>query len=69
MKQVGIAIDSWKLPIFDKHLRRAGIAYDVCNGLTEDTRLLTANVERIADAQPIVEAANAECRRRQRGSK
>lgn len=64
MKIAGVAIDAWKLPIFKKHLDAAGYSYTKHPGLTSDTLLLKIKTDRIATLQPIIEAANAECRKR-----
>jgi hypothetical protein len=61
VKTAGIAIDSWKLPIFKKHLEAAGYAYTQHLGLTADTLLLKVKTERLALLLPIVKKANAEC--------
>ena len=38
--RVGIAIDRWKLPIFNKHLAAAGLKHSSGPGVTDDTMLL-----------------------------
>lgn len=61
MKTVGIAIDDWKLPVFKRHLDRAGYAYTEHPGLTKNTLLLKVKTEFVSDLQPVVEAAQKEC--------
>lgn len=61
MKTVGIAIDDWKLPVFKRHLDRAGYSYTEHTGLTKNTLLLKVKTEFVSDLQPIVEAAQKEC--------
>lgn len=57
--KVGIAIDDWKLPIFDRHLSQAGLRYEKAP-LLDRTLLLTVLCESVATLEPIVRAANAE---------
>jgi hypothetical protein len=61
MKKAAIAIDSWKLEIFKRHLEGAHIAYSVTDGLAKDMLFITLRYNWVADIQPIVEAANKEC--------
>ncbi len=63
MKKAGIMIDSWKLPIFKKHLDAAGFEYTECNGLTKDTLLLSVMFDDLDKLRPVVEAAHKECDR------
>lgn len=66
MAKAAIVIDNWKLPIFERHLTKAGHAYNWMPGLTEDTGVLTVEVSRpteIATLHPIVKAANDEAAR------
>jgi hypothetical protein len=62
MKTAGIAIYSWKLPIFKKHLDAAGYSYTQHLGVTSDTMLLKLQIDRIVELEPILEAAQTECR-------
>lgn len=62
MKTAGVVIDAWKLPVFKKHLEAAGYVYVERPGLTNNTLILIVEYEWVKDLQPIVEAANAECR-------
>ncbi len=58
--RAGIAIDDWKLPIFERHLSEAGFAWKQSSGVTADTLLLFVECEFAADLMPIVSAANEE---------
>lgn len=60
-KTAGVLIDDWKLPIFKKHLDRAGYAYTEHSGTTKDTLTLRVQYKWVADLKPIIEAANKEC--------
>lgn len=62
MKSAGVAIDTWKLGIFKKHLDRGGFAFTEHPGLTPDAMLLKVETPTIAALQPIIEAAQKECR-------
>ena len=61
--RVGIAIDRWKLPIFNKHLAAAGLKHSSGPGVTDDTMMLyviiaPANKDTVVQ---LVKEANAEC--------
>lgn len=45
MTRAGIAIDKWKLPIFERHLSSKGYAFTLTAGVTADTHLLTVETE------------------------
>lgn len=66
MAKAGIAIDTWKRPIFERRLAESGYTSKWTPGLTKDTGILTVEVERatqIAALHPIVKAANDEAAR------
>jgi hypothetical protein len=60
--KAGVVIDGWKLPIFKRHLDAAGYKYTEHPGLTADTLTLKVTCEWAHKLQPIVKAANDECR-------
>jgi hypothetical protein len=63
MLTVGIAIDGWKLEIFERHLKRASYAFSKGKPLTAGTVLLkveTTNVEALAE---VINAAYDEAAR------
>ena len=62
MKIAGIAIDNWKLPIFRRHLDDGGFSYTEHPGLTPDAMILKVKTPTVAILQPVVEAAQKECR-------
>lgn len=58
----GIAIDDWKLPVFEKHLTDAGMKYEVGNGITAGCLtiyLFSDSQDRVVQ---IVKAANEAAR-------
>lgn len=61
MKKVGIGIDKWKLPIFEKHLRRAGYTWDKTDGLAPDVWFLRVDTDDVDKLGVVVKAANDEC--------
>jgi hypothetical protein len=61
MKNIGVVIDSWKLPIFKKHLEEAGYAFTEHPGLAKETLTLQVQCEWVAELKPIIEAAAKEC--------
>lgn len=62
MKIAGVAIDNWKLPIFKRHLDTGGFEYTEHPGLTADAMILKVKTETVAKLQPVIEAAQKECR-------
>jgi hypothetical protein len=62
MKVVGIVIDKWKLPVFKRHLETAGFPFTEHPGVTTDTLLLKVETNFVATLQPVIEAAQRECR-------
>lgn len=65
MIRAGIAIDTWKFPIFERHLSDAGFEYEQAPGAADDTLLLTVQIEaqQIASLAAVVLAANQEAAR------
>jgi hypothetical protein len=60
--KAAIAIDDWKLPIFERHLSRAGYAYEKGDGLTPDTLHLYVVTDNMVALHGVVRAANDEAR-------
>jgi len=58
--KAGIAIDDWKLPIFERHLTQAGHSYEKGPGVTKDTLLLTVVADDMKALEKVVRAANEE---------
>jgi len=56
--KAGIAIDTWKLPVFDRHLSEAGYTYKKGPGLTKDTLFLQVKTDDAKALETIVRAAN-----------
>lgn len=63
MKTAAVVIDDWKLPTFKKHLDAAGYTYTEHPGITKETLTLKVRYEWVAALKPIIETANAECRK------
>jgi hypothetical protein len=63
MKVAGVLIDSYKLPIFKKHLDAAGYTYTENAGVTAETLTLRVNFEWVAKLKPVIEAAEAEAKK------
>jgi hypothetical protein len=61
--KAGIAIDDWKLPIFERHLTQAGYAYKRGPGLTPGWLLLTVDTDNAVALEVVVRAANTEAAR------
>jgi hypothetical protein len=62
MKTAAVVIDSWKLATFKRHLSGAGFDFTEQPGITPDTLILNVKYEWVAKLQPVIEAANKECR-------
>lgn len=61
MKRAGIAIDSWKLAIFQRHLTAAGYTVEKRPGLTTpDTLMLQVMTDDLEALAKVVRAANTE---------
>lgn len=60
--RAGVAIDSWKLSIFEKHLTEAGYTYETRPGVTSDSLMLHVVVDNssLHDLHKAVLAANTE---------
>jgi hypothetical protein len=61
-KVAGVVLDDWKLPIFKKHLDAAGYKYEEPVAFTEGALILKVNYEWAHKLQPVIEAAQQECR-------
>lgn len=60
MAKAAIAIDSWKFPIFERHLKQSGYKFEKVQGVTRGTMILTVNTENIEAMGEVVKAANNE---------
>ena len=63
MSKAGIVIDSWKLPIFERHLSQDGYTYEQGPGVTPDTLSLFVHTENLKALEIVVRAANTEAKR------
>ena len=61
--KAGIAIDGWKLEIFERHLKGCGYEYEVGPGVTRDTLLLQVQTENLNALAELCKRANIECAR------
>lgn len=60
MAKACIAIDDWKLPIFERHFHRSGYAFKNAGPLTDGTLLLQVDTANLAALAEVVKAANTE---------
>ena len=60
--KIGIAIDSWKRPIFERHLSQSGYAFDVGPGVV-GTLLMTVTTDNAEALEVVARAANTEAAR------
>ncbi len=60
MKLAGVVIDSWTLPIFEKHLKAANFEFKQLS-LAKNMLLLQVEYEWLADLKPVIDAAQKEC--------
>lgn len=63
MPKAAVAIDNWKLPIFERHLQQAGYSFERVDGLTKDAMILTVTTENLVALGEVVKAANTEAAR------
>lgn len=62
MKITAIVIEDWKLPIFVRHLVAGGFSYSAHPNLPVGSMVLKVRTPTIAILQPVVEAAQLECK-------
>lgn len=62
--KAAIAIDDWKLPIFERHLSEAGYAFEQTPGVTENTLILMVHALSVKELEKVVRAANTEAGKR-----
>lgn len=58
-----IAIDEWKLSIFQRHLREAEFEWEQRGGVTADTLMLYVETSDLTRLALVVKAANTEAAR------
>lgn len=63
MKTAAIAIDAWKLAIFERHLKQSGYAFENVGPFTADTLILRVSTENLHALGETVKAANVEAAR------
>jgi len=68
MKTAGIAIDDWKLAIFERHLTQNGYTFSKGDGLTVGTLLLRVTTENLDALGVVCRAAEAEAQRSKGGA-
>lgn len=66
--KAGIAIDAWKLPIFERRLSQSGYVWTNCGAPTESTLLLRVETNNLEALAVVIKAANDEAART-RGAK
>lgn len=54
MMTVGVAIDDWKLPLFQTELDKEGYKYSKHNALTPNTLLLKVETEAVGKLKSII---------------
>jgi hypothetical protein len=64
MPKAAIAIDDWKLPIFERHLAGAGYEFGQHPGLTGNTLTLTVTTPCLNALAVVVREANTEAAKR-----
>jgi hypothetical protein len=55
-----IAIDSWKLSIFERHLKQSGYAFEIIKGPTAESLFLKVTTDNTAALGGVCKAANTE---------
>lgn len=62
-KKAAIALDPWKLPIFERHLKQSGYSFENAGLLHEGALILRVETENLVALQEVVKAANTEAAR------
>lgn len=65
--RAGIAIDDWKLSIFERHLVTAGYEFEQGPGLTDKTLTIYVETDDVKALHKVVVAANTEAAKMPRG--
>ena len=60
LKKAAVAIDAWKLSIFERHLKQAGYAFENAGHLTAGTLVLRVDTTNLVALCEVVKAANTE---------
>lgn len=60
MTKAAIAIDTWKLSIFERHLTQSGYSFENAGSLTEGVLVLKVETTNLVALQEVVKAATAE---------
>lgn len=60
MKKAGIAIDTWKLTIFERHLKQSGYSFKNEGEFTKGCIMLRVDTENLEALKTVVKAANTE---------
>lgn len=61
--KAGVVIDRWKLPVFERLLKKDNFKYVQQDGVTKQTLSLIVDYEKLKDLEKVVKAANLECTR------
>lgn len=61
MRNIGIAVDNWKVEIFRKHLKQNSFVYQRFPGVTPGTTMFKVKADDFNRIKNTVHAANAEC--------
>jgi hypothetical protein len=61
MMTAGVAIDTWKIAIFKRHLDGAGYTYTE-HPFSKDTMILKVKTASLSELEKVVEAAHKECK-------
>lgn len=61
MDTAAVVIDTWKLSIFESHLKDNGFAFTVVGNLTEDSLVIKVSYIDIELLKPVIAKAVAAC--------
>jgi hypothetical protein len=62
-KKARIAIDPWKLPIFERHLTQAGYTFTNAGNISPEALLLRVDTTNLEALGVVLKAANTEAER------
>jgi hypothetical protein len=61
--KIGICVDDWKLPIFERHLKQSGYTFENCGNFALGAILLRVDTTNPTALHEVVRAANTEAAR------
>lgn len=61
MRTAAVIIDTWKLPVFERHLKKAGYVFGQTASVAKDTLVLRVAYTDVKKLRPVIADAQVEC--------